>query len=284
MKKKFTDFNRLFIMGLCLLSFFSCTIWTNADNENGRKNQTVSYKVSHMLQNLDDDEFTRTETSVMEGTVGQKTNAEPKSYEGFSVVEPIEQLDIAADSTVDVKIYYTRKSYELTFDAGEGEFEDGKKTVTKSFRYGQQIVPPTVTRQGYSAIWATVPSDCPAGNVTYTVTWVEGNETVYTIRHLLESLDGEWVEQIDDRGSGHGTTASATELTESDAKSYEGFSFKEVKNTDIAADGSSEVSFYYIRNTYTLTFDAGEGTFEDGKKSVTKSFRYGETVVAPTAT
>ena len=118
------------------------------------------------------------------------TESDAKSYEGFSFSE-VKNTSIAADGSSVVEFYYTRNTYTLTFDAGEGEFDGGLKSVTRTFKYGQQIEPPIATRQGYSAVW-TDSSLCPAENATYTVTWLEENETLYTIKHFVESLDGAW--------------------------------------------------------------------------------------------
>ena len=299
MKLFFSDVKKIFTVVLGILCIFSCKMEVSgggsesgAGSDNPESPTVVEYSIRHFVESLDGGWTELTDDrGTGQGNIASTTKYGPsdaKSYSGFSFKE-VKNTGLAADGSSVVEFYYTRNTYTLTFDAGEGVFSgmgaDGEdvSTLSVEFKYGQQIVPPTPTRQGYSAVWADS-NTCPAENATYTVTWLEGNATLYTIRHLLESLDGEWNERIDDRSSAQGTTASTTELTESDAKSYEGFYFKEVKNTDIAADGSSEVSFYYIRNTYTLTFDAGEGTFADGKKSVTKSFKYGETVVAPTAT
>ncbi|MBQ5399761.1 MAG: InlB B-repeat-containing protein, partial [Treponema sp.] len=299
MKLFFSDVKKIFTVVLGILCIFSCKMEVSgggsesgAGSDNPESPTVVEYSIRHFVESLDGGWTELTDDrGTGQGNIASTTKYGPsdaKSYSGFSFKE-VKNTDLAADGSSVVEFYYTRNTYTLTFDAGEGVFSgmgaDGEdvSTLSVEFKYGQQIVPPTPTRQGYSAVWADS-NTCPAENATYTVTWLEGNATLYTIRHLLESLDGEWNERIDDRSSAQGTTASTTELTESDAKSYEGFYFKEVKNTDIAADGSSEVSFYYIRNSYTLTFDAGEGTFADGKKSVTKSFKYGETVVAPTAT
>ncbi len=290
MKVIFDGAKKLFALVVGLLCIFSCRM--DVDSKNERESgdvsggSTVEYSIKHFVESLDgvwteqiDDRSSGHGTTA---STTELTESDAKTYEGFSFSE-VKNTSIAADGSSVVEFYYTRNTYTLTFDAGEGEFGDGSKSVTRAFKYGQQIEPPIATRQGYSAVWADS-GLCPAENATYTVTWLEENETLYTIKHFAESLDGLWTEQIDDRSSGHGTTASTTELTESDAKSYEGFSFSEVKNTSIAGDGSSVVEFYYTRNTYTLTFDAGEGEFDGGTKSVTKSFKYGEAVVAPTAT
>ncbi|MBQ1832574.1 MAG: hypothetical protein II114_02245 [Treponema sp.] len=205
--------------------------------------------------------------SVKSGKPGTETKlgkTDAQSFTGFTF-DHADNTVISEDGTSFVSFYYKRNYYTLTFDAGSGKFADGKSSVQKSFKYGQTVEIPEASREGYTAIWAGVPNVCPAGNAKYTATWKANENTPYKIKHFLMNVDGKtWTERTSDASTGHGTTDSQTALTESNAKSYEGFTFNEVKNTTIAADGSSVVGFYYRRNYYTITFVAQGGTFETG--------------------
>ena len=51
------------------------------------------------------------------GTTDEYTNAQPKSYSGFTQTGEIEQVRIAPDGSTVVVIYYDRNKYTITFDA-----------------------------------------------------------------------------------------------------------------------------------------------------------------------
>ena len=198
----------------------------------------MEYSIKHFAESLDgawteqiDDRSSGHGTTA---STTELTESDAKSYEGFSFSE-VKNTSIAGDGSSVVEFYYTRNTYTLTFDAGEGEFDGGTKSVTKSFKYGEAVVAPTATRQRYGANWST--GDCPAENALYTVTWVPDENTSYFIIHFIETLDGNWSEKSVDRSTGHGKTGDLTACSESDAKSYPGFTLKEVKNVDINGNG-----------------------------------------------
>ena len=250
-----------------------------------RARDDTPYAVRHYLESLSgeweekiSDSFSDKGTTA---SVPEYDAASSKKYEGFSF-EKCESEGIKGDGSSTVKIYYTRNVYAITFEAGEGTFDGGEKSVTKDFKYGADLEIPSAKRAGYRPEWNSVPEVCPSKNETYTVTWLEGN-TEFRIRHYTENLDGEWTEQTANSTSGSGKTDSMTAYTASDAKSYEGFAFKKVENVTISGDGSSVVKFYYARRTYTLTFNSGDGAFEGGAKSVTRDLKYGAPVEIPSA-
>jgi len=93
------------------------------------KRKVVSYKVEHLQENKDDDEYTKHEIEEMVGEAGTNTNAKAKTYKGF-IAQFFAQSLIKEDGSTVIQIKYTRKitSLILNLDGGETktELEDGK--------------------------------------------------------------------------------------------------------------------------------------------------------------
>ncbi len=98
--------------------------------------KVFSYTVKHFRQNLDDDEYTEFESEELTGTYGEKTKAIPKEYEHFTVL-PFEQKTISSSESRDIRIYYDRKKYTITFDT-----QGGGEISQQLIKYQGKIVKP----------------------------------------------------------------------------------------------------------------------------------------------
>lgn len=80
------------------------------NEENGTSADFAIYTVKHYKQDLNEEGYTVVEydTTTLTGTVGNKTSATAKDYEGFTTRE-FEQQIITPDGKMVVKIYYDRK-------------------------------------------------------------------------------------------------------------------------------------------------------------------------------
>lgn len=112
-------------------------------------------------------------------------------------------------------------------------------------------------------------------NTTFYAVWTANTNTAYTVKHFLQPVSistmlSDYEEQTDDTqtltGTIGGTTAAA-------ARTYAGFTAKEIAQSIIAGDGSTVVSVYYDRKEITLTLNLDGGI---GVDSI--SGAYGTTV------
>ena len=80
----------------------------------------TQYTVKHFQQNIEDDNYTEVsgDRQILTGTTGQPTAAEAKSYEGFNA-QAFDQVNIAADGSAVVSIYYNRQKFTVTFKNGD---------------------------------------------------------------------------------------------------------------------------------------------------------------------
>lgn len=169
--RKLKSFVYIFLFAVC---FFSCRTDIGSGTAGGSGSTGVKYKVLHMLQDVDGNGYTEKEKDrqTLRGAAGAMTKAKQKNYTGFYLKEDVSQVPIASDGSTEVKIYYDRKIFTITFDAGEGTFPDegaDVHTVTREFRYGEEVVPPAATKDGASVVWPNLGN--ADKNRTFTATW-----------------------------------------------------------------------------------------------------------------
>ena len=111
------------------------------------------------------------------------TTATPKDWRHFSSTN-----GTIANKYQTLKLYkkvcLDENNYWVTWNAGEGQFEDGKSTKIKHYQEGAEITPPTPTRIGYNLTgWSPIlEATMPAQNMTYTAQW-ELKTTTITLAH-----------------------------------------------------------------------------------------------------
>ncbi len=144
------------------LSGASFTAEWNAD-------PNTEYKVIHWVQNINDDEYTKT-SEILHGTTNTQTMAVAYNDPGL-IVKNFNQDTIAADGSTQINIYYDRKEITYTFNSERGKFSDDSKEKTISGRYGGSFtVPDTPTHPSYfSNGWDnTIPETFGVEDITFT--------------------------------------------------------------------------------------------------------------------
>ena len=241
------------------------------------------YTVEHYQQDVSGDGYTKVDSEALTGATGGETLAQAKDYSasGFKVANSFEQVEIKADGSAVVKIYYDRKTYNVNFDSNGGT---GVESMT-GIRHGAKIAAPAApTLTGYEfGGWYTdagltdawnFSADTVTANTTLYAKWEAKGDTPYTVEHYRQNVDGssyDLADTEDKSGRTGGQTAAS-------AKDYEGFTAQTVTQATIAANGSTVVKVYYTRNQYTLTFDANGG--EGGTST---PVYYGAAITAPAA-
>ena len=219
----------------------------------------VDFTVKHYQQNVSDDKYTLADTETKKGytksPVGE--GLARTDYEGFYSLLYDTTMEIAADGSTVVEIYYDRYYYLMNFDL------DGGYGVEPIYaRYGAAVSVSDPTKPGYTFNGWTpaIPSTMPAENTTYKASWSAGTSGFTVVF---------WYENANDDGySVAGTYKPAnvmpgTEQKSDDYKnqSFDGrdgthFTYNEDKaeTVTVKGDGSTVLNVYYTRNTYTLKF------------------------------
>ncbi len=136
--------------------------------------RTASYKVEHYQQNVRDSGYTKAEadTQTLEGTAGGQTEAEARTYPGFTA-QTVSQKKIEEDGSTTVSIYYDRKVVTYTF-----ELNGGAGTNSVSGRYGSSVLKPANPEKegNIFAGWSeTIPSAFGTESRTFTARWTSSS-------------------------------------------------------------------------------------------------------------
>ena len=219
----------------------------------------VNFTVKHYQQNVSDDKYTLVDTETKKGytksAVGE--GLARTDYEGFYSLLYDTAMEIAADGSTVVEIYYDRYYYLMNFDL------DGGYGVEPIYaRYGAAVSVNDPTKPGYTFNGWTpaIPATMPAQNTSYKANWEIGTSGFTVVF---------WYENANDNGySVAGTYKPAnvkpgTEQKSDDYKnqSFDGrdgthFTYNEDKaeTVTVKGDGSTVLNVYFTRNTYTLKF------------------------------
>ena len=224
------------------------------------------YTVKHYQQNADDDGYTLEKTETLKGTTGGQTAATAKTYTGFEPANSFDQAQIKADGSTVVNIYYDRKTFTVTFDAGGGTLNDD---ASKTFKYGQRFAAQTPTRTDYAfegwylADGTKFTDTVVTENMSLTAHWTAGKVN-YTVEHYLMNTDGTYPEtptRTDTKQEQAGTQITYGSITLSYGTSWikpmieENGAMKEVTGTDkVMITGGATIKLYYARQKVQLSY------------------------------
>ena len=177
---------------------------------------------------------------------------------GYTFVGWDRDLTLAITDNTTVSAQWSSNPYIVTYNANKGTVTNVSTNVGMGLSYTLE----TPTRTGYIfAGWyygneeiATSGTWAIADNVTLKAEWTANTNTAYRVEHYIEKLDGSY--ELKDTDNLTGTSDS--EVTP-DTKTYTGFTAPTVQTVTILPDGSQVVKYYYVRNSYTVSFDSNGG-------------------------
>lgn len=147
-------------------------------------------------------------------------------------------------------------------------------TVEAGKRYEEEIPSPII--EGFVPDRTSVNIAVEEGqteDIVETVTYT-GTETTYTVKHMLENLDGSgYTEAVEMRETLQGIVGRETSA---EVKELPGFTAELVDCVKIAADGSAVAEVRYKRNSYLLTWDSAGGSYV-----VPQYLKYGAQIAEP---
>lgn len=209
-----------------------------------------------------DDEFTFGEEITLEDPEKEGfTFVEWQDSEGNTVTFP---MTAPADDIV-IKPVWTANKYTITFVDDNGDVIEAAKEV----EFGSAIVAPAdPEKDGYNfAYWidkdtgAVMPATMPAKNATYVAYYTAGDDTTYYIEVYTMDVDGEYTMTAQTVATG--TTGERIAVTPGELNGYTYDASLSVLTGVITADGKAALKVYYARDLYTVTFNSGDGVFED---------------------
>lgn len=241
------------------------------------------YRVEHYLQELNGT-YTKANDDLCTGTTLERTAVSPRTgtvdgvnYDNYACAG-VTQQTIKADGSAVVRVYYERKSYDVTFTYGTFRSKE-LPDIVYTIKYGGTAYAPALALQGYTFEgFEGFTADAQSGGVTVTggmsfaAQWSPRDDTPYRIERYAQRVDGvEGYLLIDDEQaieSRTGTTGSAIDFG---AWSKDGFTYDHaevngstVSSAAIGADGKTVVKLYYDRARCDLRFETNGGTLPEG--------------------
>ena len=154
------------------------------------ENESVAYKVEHLQQNAENENYTKVETEPLKGGKGSKTLAVAKQYEGFTA-QPFEQKTINEDGSTVVEIKYDRKIITLTLDLDGGTISPAIPGNKITGKFGAAVTKPADPSKDGNLFsgWAPeIPAEFSKDS-THTAQWTI-NITVNVGDERIESYTG----------------------------------------------------------------------------------------------
>ena len=177
----------------------------------------ANYKVEYYLQNLAGDDYDLdtdpTRTREVASTTGASVSETPAPIEGFTFDENntnnVLSDTVAADSSTVLKLYYTRNSYEVSYEytGTVHPASEPAAPATASYKYGETVtVADKAAADGYTFNGWNAPDGVtvtdnkftmPAENVTLTGSWTKDDVTTeVTVTFIV--VNGTWDDVITD--------------------------------------------------------------------------------------
>ena len=224
----------------------------------------VSYKVETYVMGLDG-EYGAAETKNVPATTGEEVTLTPDAREGFTVADnSVLSGTVAADSSLTLKVYYSRNQYKLTVDGAESDVYFGAAL---------EIADPA-PREGYTfAGWSpAVPATMPAEDLTLVSQWSE-NGADYTAYNA--AVAAAHAKQAESDYAARYTEASRNALAEALAADVSGKLYSEQGVVDAATTAINNAVAALELMTYNAIFNV------DGEEYAKVPTKVGEQIVAP---
>ena len=224
----------------------------------------VSYTVETYVMGLDG-EYGAAETKNVPATTGEEVTLTPDAREGFTVADnSVLSGTVAADSSLVLKVYYSRNQYKLTVDGAESDVYFGAAL---------EIADPA-PREGYTfAGWSpVVPATMPAEDLTLVSQWSE-NGADYTAYNA--AVAAAHAKQAESDYAARYTEASRNALAEALAVDVSGKLYSEQGVVDAATTAINNAVAALELMTYNAIFNI------DGVEYAKVPTKVGEQIVAP---
>ncbi|MBQ8845343.1 MAG: InlB B-repeat-containing protein, partial [Clostridia bacterium] len=217
-----------------------------------------------------------TDTAVSYNMILETYKNNLNVIEGFTY-SSFESKKINGDRSTTVYVFYSRNSYKVELNAepgllgltGSGTYKFGEKvtlsvTATKGFvfeGFGDILSSRCqIENLDNGSIKYSYSFNMTAENLSYTAI---SNE-LYSIKILTENLDGTYKQHsiIENQKNKTGTRITYNLISALLPKDITGYSYGYISNTTLNGTGECVVEVYYTLNTYTYTYQLGNGIAE----------------------
>ena len=224
----------------------------------------VSYKVETYVMGLDG-QYGAAETKTVPATTGAAVSVEPEAREGFTVADnSVLSGVVAADSSLVLKVYYSRNQYKLSVDGVESDVY-----------YGAALnIAAPAAREGFTFTgWnVEVPANMPASDLTLVSQWSENDADYSAYNAAVSAAKAKQGEENYDKTY---TAETRAALAEALANDVAGKKYSEQSVVDAATKAINDAVAALKVMTYNAIFTV------DGVQYEVVPTKVGEQIVAP---
>ena len=224
----------------------------------------VSYKVETYVMGLDG-QYGAAETKTVPATTGAAVSVEPEAREGFTVADnSVLSGVVAADSSLVLKVYYSRNQYKLSVDGVESDVY-----------YGAALnIAAPAAREGFTFTgWnVEIPANMPAENLTLVSQWSENDADYSAYNKAVSAAKAKQGEENYDKTY---TAETRAALAEALANDVAGKKYSEQSVVDAATKAINDAVAALKVMTYNAIFTV------DGVQYEVVPTKVGEQIVAP---
>ncbi len=224
----------------------------------------VTYKVETYVMGLDG-EYGAAESMTVPATTGEEVSLIPEGRNGFTVADnSVLSGTVAADSSLVLKVYYSRNQYKLTVDGVESDVYFGAAL---------EIADPA-PREGYTFTgWnVEIPATMPAENLTLVSQWSENDADYTAYNAAVAAAQAKQAEENYDKKYTAETRAALAAVL---AEDVSGKKYSEQGIVDAATQAINDAVAALELETYTATF------YVNGEVHATVTAKVGEQIAAP---
>ena len=224
----------------------------------------VTYKVETYVMGLDG-EYGAAESMTVPATTGEEVSLIPEGRNGFTVADnSVLSGTVAADSSLVLKVYYSRNQYKLTVDGVESDVYFGAAL---------EIADPA-PREGYTFTgWnVEIPATMPAENLTLVSQWSENDADYTAYNAAVAAAQAKQAEENYDKKYTAETRAALAAVL---AEDVSGKNYSEQGIVDAATQAINDAVAALELETYTATF------YVNGEVHATVTAKVGEQIAAP---
>ena len=223
----------------------------------------VSYKVETYVMGLDG-QYGAAETKTVPATTDATVSVDPEAREGFTVAgESVLTGKVKADSSLVLKVYYSRNQYKLTVDGAESMVYYGAEL---------NIAEPTKDHYTFAGWNVEVPATMPAFDLTLVSQWTEEGADYTAYDAAVKAAQAKQGEDNYDRKY---TAETRDALAEALAKDVSGKKYTQQGEVDAATTAINDAVKALELETYTATF------YVNGEVHATVTAKVGEQIAAP---
>lgn len=176
----------------------------------------------------------------------------------------VEIIPIESIHTLTINYFYAFEEHSSV--SGKVAAQPHIETLPVGTTYS--VVSPEIL--GYTPDRVSVSGAMGEEDIDIDVLYYASDNVKYVVKHFYQNLDGRYPNTPEVANM----TGKTGEYTKAEVIEREGFTSKSFVQSEIAADGSTEVEIYYDRDKHYVYFNTGEGSYVDAVEAM-----YGASVI-----